>query len=76
MGRGSRAAIHFQFVDAGEIVKEVLIHGTDAAESLGLFRQLHRHLTQGKRETLHCRRGILETIAIRDVAEEIGETDD
>jgi hypothetical protein len=62
--------IHFQFVDAGDIVKEVLVTGTNSEESLGFLRQLHRHLTQGKRETLHCRKPILTGIAINELKQE------
>lgn len=62
--------IQFDYVGKGDIVKEVVLIGTDSKESLDLFRQLHRHLTQGKRETLHCRKGIVESIRITDAKAE------
>jgi hypothetical protein len=51
--------IHFQYLDAGDIVKEVLIIGSDTPESVEQLRQIHRHLTQGKRETLHIKEPIV-----------------
>jgi hypothetical protein len=63
--------ILFQYVDAGDIVKEVEITGADNPESLEQLRQIHLHLTQGKRETLHTKASkIVSAISVNPVAKE------
>jgi hypothetical protein len=68
--------IQFDYVGKGDIVKEVVLIGADSKESLDLFRQLHRHLTQGKRESIHIKHPVLTAIKISELKQEKSKRDE
>lgn len=57
--------VRFQYVGRGEVVNEVLITGNDSPESVEQLRQIGRHLTQGKRETLRAKPPLVTAILIK-----------